>query len=90
MALHRSLWESRLNSEELSLLVHDQDPVFISVHFDIFSFVLIKTLILRMGGGKVEEGRGDMFSSKDSHSGITCNTHVAFLVSVTDLLSETS
>lgn len=58
MTLHRSLWESRLNSEELSLLFYDQDSVFISIHFDIFPFVLIKTMILRMGRGKVEERRG--------------------------------
>jgi hypothetical protein len=58
VTLHRTLWESRLNSEELSLLVHDEDPVLISIHFDIFSFVLIKTMILRMERGKMGEGTG--------------------------------
>lgn len=67
LTLHRFLWKSRLNLEELSLLVQAQDPVFIS----IVSFILIKT--------KRRKQRQDMFSSK----GIACNPHVTFFVSVT-------
>jgi len=51
LTLHKFLWKSRLNPEELSLLVQDQDPVFIS----IVSFILIKTKIWRMRRGKIGE-----------------------------------
>lgn len=86
MSLPRSLWETRLNSEELPLLVHDHDLVFISIYSGVFSPVLIKTMTLRAGRGEIrwERGRGEGI-----HSGISCNAHITVLAAMAGGLTET-